>query len=454
MSTASRAALTAARGRLAIRRELATTPGRLRLAAALLALGAIGFGVVAVHAASTRADAVHTVAATERRLLKAVDLSAHLSAAHATAASSFLIGGPEQAISRRDYVAERRAAARGLAQLADETGASSPGGVALRLITETLPSYAGLIEAARANYRLGFPIGAAYLRRAAGMMQAGRTGMLPSARKLYEIEARSLTAGYEAGVAAWTVIAVAVAGCALLTVLAATQAYIARATRRIVNLGLALSTAVLLVLMGWIFAVFALQHGALVAAQREGSDPIELLTASRILASRAQAEESVGLAARGGGGGEPRLEDVDRGFQALVEPIGRSRRGPARRSGGLLQAAVSSGPPNGAIDAIYDDYRRYLKLHERVVERERVGDYTTAVRLAVGRGRRSSTKAAADVLDHALDKQVRVAQGRYEGHVARAESRLAGLSVGVPLLIVLSALLALSGVRQRLEEYR
>ena len=78
MGRARTAALTAARGRLAHRRQLATTPGRLRLAALLLTFGAIAFGIVAATAAGTRSDAVDDVQSTESLLVRAVDVSASL----------------------------------------------------------------------------------------------------------------------------------------------------------------------------------------------------------------------------------------------------------------------------------------------------------------------------------------------------------------------------------------
>ena len=60
-----------------------------------------------------------------------------------------------------------------------------------------------------------------------------RDAMLPSApATLYEIEARSLTASYRDGVSTATLLAVVLAGCALLALLVATQVYLARATRR------------------------------------------------------------------------------------------------------------------------------------------------------------------------------------------------------------------------------
>lgn len=453
MGSAGTAVLTAAR-RLAIRRQLATTPGRLRLAAALLGLVAIVFGIVAVEAADTRRTAVRDVTATEAQLVSAVDLSASLSDAHAIAALSFLVGGPEPAVSRRSYARALATAGAGVAELARAVGSSPQSAAAVRRITRELPIYAGLIDSARANNRRGYPVGSAYLRRASNTM---RSEILPAARDLYRIEARDLTASLRSGVSAKTLLAVGLAGCALLALLAATQIYITRTTHRVVNVFLALATTALVALLAWTLVAFAVQQRALAEAQRTGSDPVELLTAARILASRAQANESIALSARGGGEGEPRLADVDRGFQAVVKPIGSDRSGPARGSGGLLhEAAVIAGDATDRIDAIYDAYRAYLASHRRVVDEAARGDFTRAVKLAV-RSRTDgtpSTKRAAEVLNDGLQREVRFAQGRFEREAARAESALGGLRVAIPGLTIACVLLALLGVRQRLEEYR
>jgi hypothetical protein len=475
------AALRSFPGRLSIRRQLATTPGRLRLCAALLALGAIVFGFVASQAAGTRRHAVADVETTEPLLVSAVDLSAFLSDAHATAAASFLVGVPEPATSRRSYAQLMQKSAAGVATLAGEIGTSSQGGAAVQRITENLPVYAGLIDNARANFRQGFPVGSAYLRRASKTL---RESMLPRALELYGIEARKLTKSYEAGVAASAITALLIAGGAMLALLAVTQVYICRATRRIVNPGLALASAVLLGLMAWTVAAFAQQQSQLADAQHKGSDPVELLTATRILALRAQADESIALAARGGGEGEPTLAAVDKGFEAVTKPIGISRPGSALGSRGLLDAAAAiagdSPETTARIDAIYTAYRRYLEAHSRVVQKECVGNFTAAIGLAVGSatGRRASTdhtpsncaasqaatvgtgadrpstRAAAATLNDALTREVVLARRHFDHAASQAESKLGGLAVGIPLLTALCALLALFGVRQRMEEYR
>ncbi|MGH2942705.1 MAG: hypothetical protein ACRDLN_08035 [Solirubrobacteraceae bacterium] len=477
MGSAGNAALTAVRRRIAIRRRLATTPGRLWSASALLLIGAIVFGAVAADAARTRRHAVRDIAATERLLVSAVDLSAILSDAHATAASSFLVGGPEPAASRIRYADLLRDATDGVTRLAGELGPSP----AVRTIARLLPVYAGLIERARANYRQGFPVGSAYLRRASET----RDEILLQGRALYGIQAMQLTESLRTGKRTSALRAVLLAGGAMLALLAATQVYLARTTRRLLNPGLALATVLLLGLIGWLVLAFAAQQRALTQAQRNGTDPIELLTATRILALRAQAEESIALAARGGGEGEPNLADVDRGFEALTAPIGNARADAALGSGGLLHAAAEMAGPTAqarsAIDAIHRAYGTYVEAHERVASCERVGNFDAAVELAVGRTARRtratqargdgrncgpaddpastaddpvSTKRAAIVLNDRLEREVDAARARFDRSTSRAESALAGLAVGAPVLTGLCALLGLLGVSRRLREYR
>ena len=440
MGSAGTAAGTLARGRIAILRHLATTPGRLRLAAVLLALTAIAFGLVARHAAGERREAVRSVDATERLLRSAVDLSISLSNTHAIAAFGFLRAGPEQPESLRRYQDALAQSGLAVAEIARAIGASPDRGPAVRRITRTLPTYAGLIGSARSNSRQGYPLGNAYLREASRAMH---NVMLPSARALYAIDARDLTRGYHEGVSGGLLVAAGLAGGALLAALAWTQRFLTRVTRRMINPALAVATLLLLGLAVWLGVAFTVQHDALARAQRTGSDPVELLTAARILASRAQADESIALAARGGGEGEARLQDVDRRFLEVTGPI----------PGLLIHAAAGSG---ASVTPIEDAYQRYLTAHREVVKQLKIGDFDAALTLAVqdGAGDGPSTAAASESLNRTLDRGVRRAQERFEAARERADRALNGLSAGIPAVISLSVLLALFGVRQRLEEYR
>jgi hypothetical protein len=450
MTGASHAALTVARSRVAIHRELATTPGRLRLAAALLAIGATVFGAVAVHAADRRRQAVADVKNTQKLLVAATDLSASLSDTQATAALS-ISGGPDVTASRRRYAQALRSVGADVAQLAAAVTPSA-GGAQVRRIVQTLPDYAGLIVDARANTRQGLPVGPAYLRRSSKRM---RGALLPSARALYAIEARDLSTHYGAGAARWTVLVVVLAGCALLALLAATQVYLARATRRIVNRRLAFASVLLLALAAWILAAFASQTNRLADARRTGSEPVRLLRTARNLVSGARAGESLALAARAD------LEDAVApdggaiGFRDFLRPIGSGRPGPARGSGGLLHRAAIASGRTAAIDAIYADYRAYLTAHGRLVQQEHRGDFATAATLAaMNVSQPRGPAGAAARLTLALDREIRVAQARFHRSVSQAGSALGGLALGIPLLTVLCAVVALLGVHQRLREYR
>ena len=65
-----------------------------------------------------------------------------------------------------------------------------------------------------------------------------------------------------------------------------------------------------------------------------------------------------------------------------------------------------------------------------------------------------STKDAARQLNDALDQGIAIGQGDFGRRAGDALSALDGLPPTIPLLTALAALLALSGVRERLEEYR
>src|SRR5262249_19635752 len=104
-----------------------------------------------------------------------------------TAATAFLIGGlqPLSLVSRYDR--DVNLASAGI-ERATALGGGSPDLVTL---SEYLPVYTGEIETARADSRLGYPLGAAYLREASGLMD--RT-LLPAAQRLYTADNTKLTA--------------------------------------------------------------------------------------------------------------------------------------------------------------------------------------------------------------------------------------------------------------------
>lgn len=423
------------------RAGLALTPGRLRLAAVLLALGAALFAAVGSVAVGARRDAARSAATeTEPLLVAAEGLYGSLSDADATAATTFLTGGLEPPARRARYTADLRGASGQLAKLA-RAGASAQAQAAVGTLATGLPVYSGLVETARANNRQGFPVGAAYLRQASTLM---REQMLPAAGRLYEAEARRLSGDYSSGVSTGALVAIVLVACALLTLLAAIELYLYRLTRRVFNVPMMLATVLVLALSVWMIVGALDEQGSLERAQRTGSDSVQVLSAARILALRAQGDEGLALVARGGG--EANLADF---------ALAAGRLGSATKPGSLLGEAAAVARRSGtlaAIDRLSGTFTRYRAAHRRIVTAESSGRFGEAVSLAAGPHARELSLS--DALNSELVADIAVAQRRFESAAGDASSALAGLWLAVPLLAVLSAGLALWGLAQRLGEYR
>jgi hypothetical protein len=141
------------------------------------------------------------------------------------------------------------------------------------------------------------------------------------------------------------------------------------------------------------------------------------MSATRILLSRAQSDESLTLVSRGSDQTDP----VD---------LARVERELSRPSGLIAETA--------AIDA---------QLGARAAGVQLRRDYASFVSAP-------SSAAIAARLDHNLDAQIVAAQSRFTTAAGDATTAISGLSLGIPALATLACLLALLGVWQRLEEYR
>src|SRR5215469_17012925 len=187
------AAVTAMRPMRGVRARLGagTTHAKLRLLLLVLLALTVLWGVVAAWSVAGHASAAGNVRAVSEPLsLDAQRIYRSLSDADATEAAAFLHGGQEPLALRRQYQADIARAARELETATAAAGGSSAG-PQLAVLSAGLPVYAGLVETARADNRLGYPLGAAYLREASGLM---RSTLLPAARAVYAHENAQLAA--------------------------------------------------------------------------------------------------------------------------------------------------------------------------------------------------------------------------------------------------------------------
>lgn len=417
----------------------ATTPGRLRLIMGGVVIGAALAALVVGAVSAHHRDATDAVATRDEPLMVAADrLYASLSDADATAATTFVTGGIEPAARRARYLGDLRRASLQLAQLAERLRGSPEGAAAVAAIAADLPVYSGLMESARANNRQGFPVGAAYLRQASDLLR-GR--MLPAAGRLFGVEAERLGANQRGGTSVAGLVGALVACAAAVAGLVAAQIFLTRRTHRVFNIPLAVATVLVLALAVWVTIALAGARGSLSTAQREGSDPVQVLSAARILALRAQADESLALVARGGG--DQYLADYRAVSRALAPPNGLLGHG-ARLFEGSPQAT--------AVADLATIWQRLGTGHARLARLEADGSFGDAVRVAVGTGSRQAQLTQR--LNSRFDGAIAAAQQRFDRSAADARSSLRGLTAGILLVVAIAALLALYGLQQRIAEYR
>jgi hypothetical protein len=168
-----------------------------------------------------------------------------------------------------------------------------------------------------------------------------------------------------------------------------------------------------------------------------------LLSATQILASRAQADESLALVARGGDA-QP-FQDFDAVMQALV-PAG---------GGGLVDAVTAQAARTGtgrANQLLPPTLAAYRARHAQILELVNAGRFAEAVTVEANLAARGSSPA--DRLSGNLSAQIAAAQSRFAAEAGTAGAAVAGLTVAIPLLGALAAILVLGGLRQRINEYR
>jgi hypothetical protein len=186
------------------------------------------------------------------------------------------------------------------------------------------------------------------------------------------------------------------------------------------------------------------EQNALSRAQRNVSDPVEVLSAARILVSRAQSDEGLTLVARGGDTTDPADFDV------VIGALGRPGS-----SAGLVGEVNALAARTGTTDAagqFENALAAYLSQHAQITSLAAQGQTTAANNLAAGTATAGATPA--DRVSDDLIAQVTAAQRRFEQAADDASSSLDLLSLAIPVGIVIAALLTLIGLRQRQVEYR
>jgi hypothetical protein len=438
-----REAAPAGPGRLQRRRlDLATTPGRLRLMLIGLVLLSLGWGALATFTAVQYASAVDSVVSTREPLsLDAQRIYSQLSDANDAATTAFLTGGIEPAATRARYESDIKLAGAGIEKATAQGEAGAAGAAAdLSALAQDLPVYSGEIETARADNRLGLPLGAAYLREASALM---RQTLLVKAKDLYAAENSSLMGTSAQATGLPLVIVTAVFGLVVGYLLFRASRWLRGRTNRVLNAGLVGAGLAVLVSLAWLAVAYTSARGDLLDAQARGSATVEAIAQVGIAAQEAHADE--GLTLIDNTGNDTYEQDFTRQQHAL---------GPG--SGTLLgtaQSAAPGTPAEPAVTATVRDAQAWFTAHAAVRSLDNNGSHARAVTSVLGTGG-GDAGASFGRLSRDIGSAISSDQAVFDSTARSASSAYDGLEVGLIVLALLMAAGCAWGLSRRLAEYR
>lgn len=428
----------------------ATTPARLRLLLALLILLSLAWGVLAALTADQHASAAADVVAVSEPLsLDAEQIYTSLSDADATAANAFLAGGLEPAKARQRYQADITQAAIRIEAASALVGSSAartqlPGhltkqasaagtavGDDLAILSGQLPAYTDEVGTARADNRLGLPLGAAYLREASGLL---RGTLLPAASDIYIRESTLLTSASAQATGLPLIVVAAIAGLGLGYVLFRSSRWLSRHTHRVVNYGLLLAALAGLVSLVWLVAAFVVGRGDLLHAQQQGSAPAQAFARAEVAALQAHADESLTLIDNGGD------DSYQKDYVAQQKILGP---GP----GTLLAAVQAAGGPGSDVAA---QARAWYKAHAALRAKDDSGSHAAAVQSALNGDAATSFARLSTTLSQGINDH----QAVFAASARSGRDAFTGLAVGMIVASLVMVGGCAWGLSRRLAEYR
>lgn len=402
------------------------TPGRLRLYGLVAAVSCLLFGVFAFVAASSRAASLSDARADAAQLVRIQTIRTNLVFAAANLTNAFLVGGLEPPAARSAYEQGIATASRTLTEAAAMSSADAG---TLGEINDGISRYAGLVESARANNRLGYPIGAAYLRQANQLLVHD---VLQPLEALGRSEQERVDNSYAASARAmtWLVIGAGIA----LVVLIVVQYWLSARTRRTFNLPLLGATAGV-VLLGAVLAGTMVwsQSRAQHARDHAYFGTVELATA-RIDAFNAKSAESLTLIARGSG------QAYESNYQYL-----------AANAKKILDDAAARGGPDERAAA--QAFAAYQTLHTTIRQADDGGNWDRAVALATG-NKPGDANAVFRIFDTASAKALDERSGQLRDDLGTARGPLTPVAWIALIVGVLAGGLSVRGFVLRLREYR
>jgi len=417
-----------------------TTPAKLRLLLIGLVSLCVIWGVVGAWVVSQRASGANDVASTTETLsLDGQKIYRALSDADATADTAFLSGGLEPIDGPPRYQADIAQAAAHL-ESATAAAGHSPAAADLATLSAGLPIYTGEMQTARADNRLGLPLGAAYLQEASTLM---RGTLLPAARNISAAANVRLADASGRATGLPLALILLVAAGLLGYVLYRAQRWLFQRTHRRLNPGLVVASVAAVVSLLWLAVAFFVARADLLQARDHGSAPVAALARADIAALRARADESLTLIDAGGD------DSFETDFKAVEHRLGP---GPGTLLTNAVTAARGS-PGAGPASAAATTATAWYAAHRLVRSLDDNGKHTQAVRLVTTSGPGHSGTLFTR-LDGSLTAAIAADQVVFRSHAVSGRDVFTGLEVGVIVLALIMAAGCFRGLSTRLAEYR
>jgi hypothetical protein len=344
------------------------------------------------------------------------------------ATNAFLVGGLESTESRAEY---DKAMGQVATNLSVAAAAQPADGKALGALSQQVQTYAALVEQARANNRLGLPVGAQYLTQASALL---RTNAMPIVEQIVSTNEQRARAEFDRSNSSLQLLI----GVAALLGLAAIAVWLARRTHRYVNPSLTGAVVVLVVAL----FVTASVIGGIAGATRDVANG-DYQTAVQLAgvttaANDARANESLTLIRRGSGGA------FEKAWQTDDQQV----------TGGLTTLEQGSSPTIAQISPpLSKQWSSYADVHKEVRRLDTAGQWEKAVDLST-----STESNGAATLFQNFDNAVAAAR---DDTGKKAVSTLSGLggtagwyALAVAAVALFAAWLIVRGIGQRIEDYR
>ena len=408
-----------------------TTPGRILTIGFVLSALVIASAFGTSTTINDRQQALMRVLNhTEPLAFAAGQLYTTLSVADAAAATAFIAGAEPQDVRQRYEQAITDASVavtRASSGLTDEDMIQLLG-----RINAQLSVYTGLVETARTNNRSGNPVGSSYLSEASALMQ---TQILPNAQHLYE----QTSAMVDEETSASTRIPGPVILIVLATLLFGVFAnrWLARRTRRRINLGFVAGGLAVSIMLIWVGTALILSTTDSRNAKDTAAQSLKTITNLAITAQQARADEILSLIRRGDETVRKQsyYQRIDMMAEQLSEYLARDD-------------AVDKSDLADAEQLL----RRWRAADDRINAYISVGNYQAATQVALGTREDDSTPAF-NQLDEALSKGIEESRSQLRNNIVSAHRVLSGATVGAAVLSIVAAVSVALGLWPRLSEY-